>query len=239
MVNIPELVKRMRRLKHFTGLSLADLESIVRSGHIRKVSSGTIIAMEEERCSGLFVLLRGQVHLYRLGPDGQEVMMDVIKQVTMFNEVAILDGGPNPFTAIAAKDCTVWNADYETLLTLSNRYPQAALGFLPILAARHRTLIAMVSDVCFRSVRARTAKLLLDLSDYGQHPIVRQEHTIYKMSAQVSSVPEVISRSLSFFRDKGYISSSRSTIIIHKPDELARLAQISPAPSPLGSKFCA
>ena len=216
----------MSRLKHFQNLSLTDLESFVRAGHTKKVTAGQVITMEEQPCSGLFVLLSGQTHLYRMGPDGQEVLMEVIQPIKMFNEVAILDGGPNPFTAIAAQDSVVWNANYAVLLQLSERYPQVALGFLPVVAARHRSLISMVTDVCFLSVRSRTAKLLLDLSNYGEQPILRREHTIYQMSARISTVPEAISRSLSHFRDEGHIISSRTSIVVCEPDKLAHLAQI-------------
>ena len=223
---MPNIIKRMSNLRHFKNLSIKDLGRIVSGGRIRKVRANTMVVIEDESCAGLFVLLSGQIHLYRLGPDGQEVLLYVINPVSMFNEVSILDGGPNLLTAVAAKNSVLWTADYKTLSELSKKFPQVALGFLPVLAARHRELIDMVADVCFRSVRARTAKLLLDLSDYGQQPIKRQEHSIYKMSAQVSTVPEAISRSLSFFKDQEYIVSSRSTIIVCQADRLADLAQI-------------
>jgi CRP/FNR family transcriptional regulator len=229
MINIAKLVNRMKTLQHFKDLSLADIETIVKAGRIRMCASGEIICMEEEPCSGLFVLLRGHVHLYRLGPDGQELLMHVIRPVIMFNEVAVLDEGPNPFTAIAARDSLVWQACREPLLALSVKFPWVALGFLPVLAARNRALISMCTDFSFRSVRARTAKLLLDLSDCGQQPIIREDHPIYLMSAQISTVPEAISRSLSHFRDLGYISCSRTEIIVSEPQELAVQAQIEPS----------
>jgi CRP-like cAMP-binding protein len=234
MIDIPKLIKRMSRLKYFKGLSVGDITAIVKSGHIRKFNANDTIILEDEPCSGLFVLLSGAVYFYRLGPDGQEILTEAIKAITMFNEVAVLDNGPNPFTVRAAKDSRIWSADYETLQSLSERYPQVALGFLPIMAKRHRALISMVTDVCFLSVRARTAKLILDLSDHGRQPISRQENSIYKMSLQVSTVPEAISRSLSHFRGQGYITSSRTLITVHQPNELAQLAQIEfdpPAPN--------
>lgn len=237
MVNLPNIIKQMSQLKHFAGLSLADIDSLVRAGHTKKFEEGQIIAMEEEPCSGLFVLLKGQIHLYRLGPDGQVLLMEIVRPIKMFNEVSILDGGPNSLTAIAAKDSIVWNADYEILLKLSERYPQVALGFLPVVAARHRALVSMVTDVCFRSVRGRTAKLLLDLSNYGKKPIVRRDHTIYEMSSQVSTVPEAISRSLTYFKHEGHILSSRTSIIVCEPEQLARLAQIDVSAEPTKSRL--
>ncbi len=232
MINIPALTKRMSRLRYFRGLSLTDIGLIVKSGHIRTVQAGAVIVMEDAPCAGLFVLLSGQVHLFRLGPDGQEVLVDILDSVTMFNEVSILDGGPNPFTVIAAKDSIIWNADYQTLQGLADRYPQVALGFLPVLATRTRVLISMVADVCFRSVRGRTAKLILDLSGHGEQPISRHDHSIQKMSAQISTVPEAVSRALSYFRDEGYITTSRSTIEVRDAEGLAALAQIESEPSP-------
>ncbi|MCC6801052.1 MAG: Crp/Fnr family transcriptional regulator [Anaerolineae bacterium] len=216
----------MSRLKYFKGLSVGDLTLIIRSGYIRSIPEGTVIVTEDAPCAGMFVLLSGMVYLYRTSPDGQAVLIDELTSVTMFNEVAILDGGPNPMTVIAARDCMVWQADYTVLLALAERYPQVALGFLPVLAERTRVLISMVTDICFRSVRARTAKLILDLSEWGEQPVSRQDHSIQKLAAQISTAPEAVSRALSFFREQGCIDTSRATIVVNRPDQLAALAEI-------------
>ncbi len=230
MVNIAGLAERMGRLRFFKGLSPGDITAIIRAGHIRSFAEGEVIVTEDMPCAGMFVLLSGMVHLYRMSPDGQAVLIDELTPVTMFNEIAILDGGPNLMTVIAARPSRVWHADYSALLALSERYPQVALGFLPIVAKRTRVLVAMVTDICFRSVRARTAKLLLDLSDQGRQPISRQDHPIQKMAAQISTAPEAVSRTLRYLRDEGVVCPSRTTIVICDPDRLAELAQLDSLP---------
>ena len=77
------------------------------------------------------------------------MLVDILDSVTMFNEVSSSTAAPTRFTVIAAKDSIIWNADYQTLQGLADRYPQVALGFLPVLATRTRVLISMVADVCF------------------------------------------------------------------------------------------
>lgn len=226
MHSISALIKRMSRLKYFKDLSISDIGLIVRSGHFRSIPAGTVIVTEDTPCAGLFVLLSGKVHLYRLSPEGQSVLIDELTPVTMFNEVSILDGGPNALTAVAGQDSHVWQADHTALISLAERFPKVALGFLPVLAKRTRVLISMVADICFRTVQARTAKLLLDLSDYGRQPISRQENSLQKMAAQISAAPEAVSRCLSYFRDQGVICPSRTTIAICDPDRLIELAQI-------------
>jgi CRP/FNR family transcriptional regulator len=174
----------------------------------------------------MYVLLAGQVQLHKLSPEGRDNIMAVVEPVGMFNEVAVLDGGVNPATAVISQNATFWHISRQAFHRLLEQYPQIALGLLPILAARNRWLVSKYEDLSFRTVRARTAKLLLELSDYGRIPINRQEHTITTLAAQTCTVPEALSRALTFFRDESLITSTRSQITVRQPDELAQLAQI-------------
>ena len=48
-----------------------------------------------------------QVHFYKIGPQGQENIIGVVKAVILFNEVAVLDGGLNPIMAETFKDSLI------------------------------------------------------------------------------------------------------------------------------------
>lgn len=152
--------------------------------------------------------------------------MSIIQPVIMFNEVAVLDGGPNPITALAVQDCVTWQisqADFQDLMQI---FPQLGAGLLRVMARRNRLLIAHYEDLSFRTVLARTAKLLLELSEQGKKNISRREHTIDLMAARVAAVREAISRSLHYIKDQGAISLSRTTITVLDPGLLASLAQV-------------
>ncbi|MEW6232568.1 MAG: Crp/Fnr family transcriptional regulator [Chloroflexota bacterium] len=221
-----DLVRQLGHVRNFTGLSEADLQVIVTAGQVQRFVARSVIFREAEPCAGMFVLLSGQVHLCKLGAQGQEQIMAVIEPVIPFNAVAALDGGPNPATAVAVKDCMVWHIGYEPFQALLRRYPQIGLGLLRMLAARTRFLVSQYEDLSFRSVQARTAKLLLDLSNHGQRTIERREHSIREMSARIGTVPEVVSRSLRAFREEGHIVCTRRAITVCRPEALSRLAQI-------------
>jgi CRP/FNR family cyclic AMP-dependent transcriptional regulator len=115
----------------------------------------------------MFVLMRGMVHLCKIGPQGQINIMAVVEPVIMFNEITVLDGGSNPVTAVAVKDCLIWQIGYDSFQALLEKIPQVGLSLLRVLARRNRQMIAQYEDLSFRSVIARTAKLILDLSEYG------------------------------------------------------------------------
>jgi len=225
------LAERLGNVSHFMKLSLADRLSIILAGQMRLFSPDTVIFSEEEPCAGMFVLLRGHVHICKLGPQGQQNIIADIDPVIMFNEVALLDGGPNPYTAIATQNCFAWHISREAYQKLLQRYAQdqymeVALGLLGIMASRYRQLLDNYADLSFLTVPIRVAKLIYELSDQGQTPINRHEISINEMAAHIASVPEAISRSLNFLKCQGIIETTRTTINILKPDELARLAQV-------------
>ncbi len=228
MDELHSLAESLRSVRFFERLTDADLLNIVAGGQIRNFLSGETIFSEDEACAGMHVLIRGQVHLCKMGPQGQVNIMAIVIPVIMFNEVAVLDGGPNPVTAIAVQDCLLWKISHDSFQALLKRYPQLGLGLLRILAARNRQMLTQYGDLSFRSVLARAAKLLLDLSNYGQISISRHEHSINEMASRIASVPEAISRSLNTFKAQGVITSNRTMIVVCSPEKLAGLAQIDP-----------
>jgi len=226
MFETPSLVKRLAKIRHFKALPLSAIYEIVTAGRVQTYSSGTAIYNEGWPCAGLFVLFRGRVHLHNNCFSGQESIISVINPIIMFNEVAVLDGDPNPVTAIAFQNSITWNIERQRFQPLMERYPILGISLLNVLARRKRRLISKYEDLISRPVKARTAKLLLDLSSYGKTPIDRQIHSNQFLAARVSTVPEAISRSIKLLRETGFIDCTRTHITVQCPDELAEFAQV-------------
>jgi CRP-like cAMP-binding protein len=106
------------------------------------------------------------------------------------------------------------------------KYPILGISLLKVLAKRNRRLISKYEDLIARPVKARTAKLLLDLSSFGSHPIDRIVHSNQFLAARISTVPEAVSRSIKILRETGAIETTRSQIIVNCPHTLAVYAQI-------------
>jgi CRP-like cAMP-binding protein len=94
------------------------------------------------------------------------------------------------------------------------------------LARRSRFLITQYEDLSFRSVIARTAKLLLALSDRGATVIDRHDNPNIELAARVATVPEPFSRALSLLRTNALIRCTRSEITVCDPDGLAEIAYL-------------
>lgn len=237
MDELHQMAERLRRVQHFHHFSMNDLTAIVSQGQMRRFRTGEVIFQEGEPCSGMHVLLRGQVHLRKMGPLGQTNILSIIKPVIMFNEVAVLDGGVNPLSAQAVEDCLIWQISYDSFQLLLQRYPSMGLGLLKILAQRNRQMLEHYEDISFRSVHARMAKLLLDLSENGTKKIVRNQHSLNEMADRIASVREAISRSLHTFKSRGFIQYDRTEINVLEPQSLAKLGQMDEPGIKMGESF--
>ena len=216
-------VKLLKGVPHFKGLKPSDLLRIINSGHLKQYRKDRHIFTEGESGAGMFVLFTGKVHLCNYSCEGQIQIFSMIEPVIMFNEITAIDGGPNPATAIAVKDCLTWNIDYIAFENLVKQYPDPTIGLalLRVMAGRTRELIDLCGDLSFRSVLSRSAKLIYDLSENGTKSINRSDYPLTDLSARVATAPESISRSLSWLNKRRIISTDRNLItVINVPDLL-------------------
>jgi CRP/FNR family transcriptional regulator, cyclic AMP receptor protein len=228
MLDPDQFIQQLGQVRHFQGLPEVDLKAIVQAGQTLRFPNGAALFEEGAPCSGMFVLILGTVHLCKSSLQGRETILAEISPVIMFNEVAVIDGGPNPVTARAAADCLTWQVGYERFQVLLTRYPQVGSGLLRVLATRNRLLISQHEAIASRTVHARLAHQLLELSQAGDIRIDRQLHTNLELAARTSTVPEAISRALRWMSTNDLISLNRKAILILQPMKLVELADSIP-----------
>jgi CRP-like cAMP-binding protein len=217
------LAQQLERIDLFNSLSADVVEQIAHAGQICHYQRGETLFHEEEATSGLFILLEGQVQLCKLSPQGQLAILAVFGPGLMFNEIAALDTGPNPVTAIALDDSLAWRLAPNQLETLLLNYPALAVALLRVLASRNRQLIGHFQNLSFRTVMARTAKLLLELSENGAYAIDRRRHPNHQMAARIATVPEAFSRSLKELKQGGEIHCTHKHIQVLNADQLSQI----------------
>jgi len=215
-------VKLLSTVSHFNKLKPSDLLRIINSGHLKKYRKDQFIYQQGDPGTGMYVLFSGKVHICNYNCDGQIQIFSIIEPVIMFNELTAIDGGPNPATAIAVKDCLTWNIDFEAFELLVKQYPDPTVGLamMRVLASRTRNLINLCGDLSFRSVLSRCVKLILELSVDGTKTIDRSEFPLADLAARVATAPESISRSLSWLDKRGLISCDRHQITVQNAEPL-------------------
>ena len=78
----------------------------------------------------MFVVTRGRVQLYYENNLGEKVVVRELGAGEQFGEIALIDGEPQPFTAVALDEAEFLVLDRGDLEELISRYPHLAIGLL-------------------------------------------------------------------------------------------------------------
>lgn len=204
---------------------LADDDLAALGAAMRQVSypAGQVVLLEGAASSVLYVLQSGRVKLYKTSPRGREQVLRLVRPGEMFNEVAAVDEGPNPASAQAIEDCTLYLLRRRDLLQIVAQRSAVALAVTRDFARRLREALALVEDLAFRDVTSRVAKILLGgqaADDNPRAPWLTQE----LLAAMAGSRREVVGRALKTLSLDGAIRLERGRVHVQDRLLLERIA---------------
>jgi CRP/FNR family transcriptional regulator len=177
------------------------------------------VLLEGAASSVLYVVKAGRLKLFKTSSRGREQVLRLLRPGDVFNEVAVFDEEPNPASAQAIEDCTLYLLRRRDLLRFVAERPGVALAITRTFAHRLREALALVEDLAFRDVTSRLAKILLEGQDDGA-PRLTQE----LLAAMAGSRREVVGRALKALSQEGAIKLERGRIHVLDRGTLERLA---------------
>lgn len=219
-----------RRVPYFAGLPAEALTVLARAARLQRYARGQVIFIEGEPCAGLYLVATGDVKIFKVSGQGREQILQQLGPGDTFNEVAVLDGGPNPASAAAITDATLYCVPRDEVRCLAQRYPTLAWALIESLARRTRHLVNMIEDLALRSVKARLARLLLAEAERtrGADTLDRSRMVSQAdMAARLGTVREMVGRALRDLADEGLIRFDRHRIVIVDRSGLAAAADLT------------
>lgn len=215
-----------RRVPVFTALPERVQTAIVGRTVRRVYRENEIVFLEDDPVAGWFLVESGTVKISRFSKDGREHIIHFLRDGAPFNDVAVLDGGPNPVTAIAHTDAVLLSISHDDLETLAQQFPELGWALARNIARRARFLVNQVQDLSMRNVRGRLASLLLDEVARTDEPEVPRMLTQDDMAARLGTVRDVVGRALRGLAADGIIEFDRHRIVILDIDRLSEEADI-------------
>lgn len=211
---------------YLEGLAPAIVEALANVATPRRYAAGTVIFTEGDLDNALYMVEEGTVKICRYSKEGREQTLNTFSSGDTFNDVAVLDGGSSPATAIAFTDAILWRVARADLQTLAVRHPPLAWALIESIARRTRYLVGLVQDLSLRSVKSRLAKLLLDQANAADDEVVPRMLTQEEMASRLGTVREVVGRGLRSLASAGIIEFNRHSIVILDIERLTEEAEI-------------
>jgi CRP/FNR family transcriptional regulator, dissimilatory nitrate respiration regulator len=205
-------------------LTLAGMASV------RRYEKGEILFHQETRATGMHVVSRGQVEIYRTQRDRARRLLHLFGPGEVVGEVPVFEDGPYPATAAAA--APVVEAIYlprDEFLRLGRIQPEILFQMLATLSRRLRHFVGRIESLSSRSAAARLAARLLELAE-SQAPPGRIAHAIElpsnkaSMAHSLGMTPETLSRLLRRWREDRCVAVHRREIKILRRDRLQEIA---------------
>lgn len=177
----------------------------------------------------LFLLQTGQVGLQMLSSEGRVLTVKVVEPGQIFGHSA-LDGGERYDTyAEALQPVRVVAVPRSAVLQAVQREPGLGPALIEVLGQHRLTVSRRLDEVAFKSVPARLASVLLEMSeDQASGPKPQQRvprRTHQQLAEMINAYRETVTKVINQFRDARLLDVDRSGITLLNPSRLRELAQ--------------
>jgi CRP-like cAMP-binding protein len=206
------LSERLSQHPYFRNLTPGGIELLASSALRRRFAAGEVLFLEGDPSAGLWVVERGRIKVYKLHVEGREHILHLFGPGDSFNEVAALDGGPNPANAGALSDAVAWVVPAGVIQSMLARDPSLAQAVIHGMSERMRMLVQQIEALALYAVQARLARFLIDRSE--DPALEGPGITRAAIAAHLATTPETVSRALRTLEEAGAIRFDRHRIVI-------------------------
>ena len=149
----------------FKRVSPADRERLIGVSTIREYDRGDIVFHEGDPSDTFYVVLAGRIKVYKHGPDGHDIILEMFGPGGPLGAVATYESRPYPASAAPVEPSTCLLIPRDAFFDLLERHPTLVRGLLGSLSLRLVELTTRLAELTGGRIEARFARLFLKLAD--------------------------------------------------------------------------
>ena len=149
----------------FKRVSPADRERLIGVSSVREYDRGDIVFHEGDPSDTFYVVLAGRIKVYKHGPDGHDIILEMFGPGGPLGAVATYESRPYPASAAPVEPSTCLLIPRDAFFDLLERHPTLVRGLLGSLSLRLVELTTRLAELTGGRIEARFARLFLKLAD--------------------------------------------------------------------------
>ncbi len=190
----------------FHSMNSAQLARVGELMQLQKLEAGQLLFTEGDACTGFFVVLEGQIHLYKTSLKiGGEATLNVVRAGFSFADAAMFSGGIFPASAEALEATLLAHFPKAPFLGLLREDPDLSLKVMEGLSAWHHRLTFQVQQLSGNDGCGRLRRWIQDSAKTTPEKAFRLKVPKKILAAQLGMAPETLSRLLKQLREQGVI----------------------------------
>lgn len=197
----------------FLSMNSAQLARVGELMQLRKLEPGQLLFIEGEPCTGFYVVLEGQIRLYRTALKTRgETTLNVVRSGFSFAEAAMFSGGIFPATAEALEATLLAHFPKDPFLLLLRGDPDLCLKVMEGLAEWHHRLTFQVQQLSGNDGVGRLTRWIQDAAKNTADGVFHLKVSKKILATQLGMAPETLSRLLKQLREQGVVKVSGDRI---------------------------
>lgn len=226
MKNLPSQV---RLLPLFRDLSDAAFESVSRHCQFRSLARGDSVCSKGDPPNGLFVLIHGELQVFEVSRDGNEVGLNLLKGPVVFGELGVIDNAPRSADIVALTPAEVAVVPKQVLVQTFTQTPEAALAMFRHLTGMVRRLTQHQSVLAMPSATQRVCAMLVEwaLRCPATGPLEFDLPKQKDLASMVNTTRETVSRTLGLLIDQGVVHKRKGRLLVLRLDTLREMAGLA------------
>lgn len=195
-------------------LNKSQQDTLKNSAVKRKFKKTEILHNESADCTGLILVISGQLRAFTISDDGREITIYRLfeRDICLFSASCIMNSIQFDITIAAEKDSEVLVIPSEVYKSIMEVSAPLANYTNEVMASRFSDVMWLIDQVMWKSFDKRLAEFILNESDIEGTDILKITHET--IGNHLGNPREVVTRMLKYFVNERLILLSRGTIEI-------------------------
>lgn len=215
----------LRHIPLFSELSEEELQKVKAITTKRTYKKKEYVFMEGDKREAVFFIQSGAIKTFKVDQEGNEQIMNLLREGEMFPHIGFFDESPYPATAEVIQEAELFVIRMDDFEALMLNQPQIAVKVMKIMGQKISALAQRIQALISQDVRHRVIFSLIRLAlesgkqtEKGVHidmPITNQD-----FANIVGSSRETVNRIFNQLKKENLIEFGKNGILINDIDEL-------------------
>ncbi len=223
------MLKTLQNSALFNSLPETELQSLVDEACCLKLNQDEILFIQGDPAEHFYWLASGMLKLYRMAPNGDEKVIEIIQPGETFAEAIMFMGQPQPRFPVAAQMIAkgeVWRFNNQQFLGYLEQSVESCFRMMANMSQRLHQHVKEIDRLTLQTASERVINYLLQALAKQSDNNLKLNISKQMLAAQLSIKPETLSRTLGRLSREGLICSQGSTIKVVDIQALRQLVEI-------------
>ena len=223
-----DITKHIKDIGLFTGVSPEKISLLATQATYKKFKPGEMVIGEADPIRSFYVVITGQLKLYRSSAEGKEQTLQLLGPGDPFGLCTAFATDSFPASAMAIEESSVLLIPGTLMETTARQEPALLFNIIQILSQRLKDSMTLIESLALKEIPGRLASFLrhsLPRDATDKKTSVELTISQRELAKILGATPEALSRALRKMANDGILATAGRVITILDHKALEQLAE--------------